>query len=317
MGRPLTLVRLGVLLPVRECSETSNIAEVLRVGVEMERLGADSVWVGDSLFARPRFDPLTVLAALAVRTTRVAVGTAVLVAPMWNPLLLARAAATVDTLAEGRLVLGLGPGPSYGPARKEFAALGISSSDRIDRLEEIITVCRALWSSDGPVDVNGSRWQFRNVDLFPKPVRPGGPPIWLGVRGPRGMKLAARLGDGWLPIVRSSQEYGIRRDELAGTRAGRNAAVYLTVAVHDDEIRAEGQLRQWSEHYYRAPWSVVNELEDSCAGTAAKVADRIAAYARQGAGEVILRFAGGDIGAQFGAIVDATQVASAPSDPDR
>ena len=103
-------VEIGVLLPTREAvmSGRFETAPLLRMAEQIEALGYDSVWVGDSLLARPRFEPLTLLAAVAARTTRVAVGTAVLLPALRHPLILAQVVATVDRIAEGRLRLGVG-----------------------------------------------------------------------------------------------------------------------------------------------------------------------------------------------------------------
>ncbi|MEU7812866.1 LLM class flavin-dependent oxidoreductase [Pseudonocardia sp. NPDC049154] len=258
--------------------------------------------MGDSLFARPRFDPLALLAAVATATRTVTLGTAVLLAPMWHPLPLARVVATVDRLAAGRLVLGVGPGPGYGLARKEFAALGVPVEDRLSRLAEIVGLCRELWG-EGPVESDG-RWRFRNVDLYPKPVRSGGPPIWWGVRGPRALALAGAAGEGWLPVGRSPEEYAAG---LATVRAGGPAvtvpAVYLTVAVDADPARAGQRLQTAQEDYYRAPWEAIRTLEDHCAGTAADVLAHLDRYVEAGARHVVLRFAGGDPVVQLRAVL--------------
>ncbi|ALL79275.1 5,10-methylene tetrahydromethanopterin reductase (plasmid) [Pseudonocardia sp. EC080610-09] len=296
-----TSVRIGVVLPTRECVESGRARDVVAVAVAAESAGADSVWVGDSVFARPRFDPLTLLAGIATATDRVTLGTGVLLAPLWNPLLLARAAATVDVLSGGRLVLGVGPGPAYGPARKEFAALGVPHADRFSRLLEVMDVCQVVWSR-GAVDVAGQRWSFRNVDVHPKPV--SGPPVWWGVSGPRGLRVAGRRGDGWLPTGRGPDDYARDLQVVRSVGAGSvEAAVYLTVAVDADAERAEVRLRATQEGYYRAPWEAIRELEDHCAGTAPTVAAHIRAYVDAGAQHVVLRFAGGDPTAQLEALM--------------
>lgn len=298
-------VRIGLVLPTREHAEEGRARDVVAVAVAAEAAGADSVWVGDSLFARPRFDPLTLLAAVATATTTVTLGTGVLVAPQWNPLLLARAAATVDVLAGGRLVLGVGPGPGYGPARKEFAALGIPHPDRLSRLAEIVEVCRAVWA-EGPVDVAGARWSFRNVDLHPKPASPGGPPVWWGVRGPRGLALAGERGSGWLPTGRTPEEYARGLATVRAAGAGPvTAGVYLTVACDDDPDLAQRRMEQAQEAYYRAPWTAIRELEDHCAGTPDTVAAHVARYVEAGAEHVVLRFAGGDPAPQLARVLGA------------
>ena len=103
-------VKLGYLLPTRErvMVGVHETAPVLKLAETAEAVGLDSVWIGDSLLAKPRHDPLTLLAAVAARTRRIALGTAVLLPMLRNPVLLAQQAATIDQLSEGRLILGVG-----------------------------------------------------------------------------------------------------------------------------------------------------------------------------------------------------------------
>ena len=139
-------VEIGVLLPTREAvmSGRFETAPLLRMAEQIEALGYDSVWVGDSLLARPRFEPLTLLAAVAARTTRVAVGTAVLLPALRHPLILAQVVATVDRIAEGRLRLGVGIAPDSPAVRREFEAAGVPFAQRVGRLVESIDICRRL-----------------------------------------------------------------------------------------------------------------------------------------------------------------------------
>src|SRR5207302_6154136 len=102
-------IRIGYLLPTREriMAGQPQASSLLELAERAERLGFDSVWAGDSLLARPRHEPLTLLAAVASRVRRVDVGTAVLLPALRNPVLLAHQVATLDQVAEGRLILGL------------------------------------------------------------------------------------------------------------------------------------------------------------------------------------------------------------------
>jgi len=193
-------LQVGVLLPTREAIFTggSAAAPVLAMAERAEALGFDSLWVGDSLTARPRFEPLTVLAAVAARTRRVSLGTAVLLPALRNPVLLAHAVATVDRIAEGRLILGVGLGNKSAPSQAEFAAAGVPFEHRSGRLKELLAVCRALWTQER-VTHAGRFWNLRDVEVLPKPHRPGGPPVWVGGSGPLMMKLAATDAQGWFP----------------------------------------------------------------------------------------------------------------------
>jgi probable F420-dependent oxidoreductase len=299
-------IGLGLLLPTSEpARQGTGTGPVVSLAREAEDAGVDSLWVGDSLFARPRLDPLLTLAAVAAATSRVRLGTAVLVAPMWNPLVLARSIATLDHAAGGRLVLGVGAGPAYGPAKKEFAALGIPFEGRLSRLVEIVEICRTLWS-DESASYAGKLWDFQRVNLLPKPVQEGGPPLWLGGAGPRTLRTAGRMFDGWLPVVRSVSEMrsGLGDVRTAAIEAGRppdsvSCGAYVTLVVDEDETRARAIMRTYLEDYYGGPWEHVRDLQDFYAGGAEGAAEWLRAYVVAGARDVVIRFAGPDPVAQL------------------
>ena len=126
-----------MLLPTRDAvmSGRFETAPLLAMAEQVEAAGYDSIWVGDSLLARPRFEPLTLLAAVAARTHRARLGTAVLLPALRHPLVLAHLVATVDRLAEGRLRLGVGIAPDSPAVRREFEAAVVPFKQRVGRLE--------------------------------------------------------------------------------------------------------------------------------------------------------------------------------------
>src|SRR5277367_7091657 len=142
--------KLGYLLPTREqiMEGRPDTTSLLALAAHAEALGYDSVWVGDSLLARPRHDPLTLLAGVAGRVPRVALGTAVLLPALRNPVVLAHQIATLDQLAEGRLILDVGFAADVPNIRAEFAAAGVPFEHRIGRMMEGLRLCRALWSGE-------------------------------------------------------------------------------------------------------------------------------------------------------------------------
>ena len=300
-------LRLGLLLPTRlGVAEQKSVQEILELARIAETAGVHSLWVGDSLFARPRLDPLATLCAVAATTSRCVLGTAVLVAPMWNPLLLARMVATLDQLAQGRLVLGFGAGPNHGAARKEFAALGIPFTGRLSRTIELLEICRALWS-EGESTVTRPGESVQGISMLPKPTLPSGPKILLGGRGPRTLVAAGTRFDGWMPVVTSVEDFRAGRQRVcaAASEAGRpNPAViaYLSAAVHDDPERAHATARTSLEEYYGAPWSAIAGMQDCAAGPAVEVASVIKSYIAAGAEEVILRFCGANVAEQLAAL---------------
>src|SRR5579859_5269846 len=142
--------RFGYLLPTREriMEGVPQTGALLKLAARAEALGYHSVWVGDSVLARPRHDPLTLLAGVAGRVPRIALGTAVLLPALRNPVLLAHQVATLDQVSEGRFILGVGIARDMPNVRAEFAAAGMPFEKRVGRMMEGLRLCRALWTGE-------------------------------------------------------------------------------------------------------------------------------------------------------------------------
>src|SRR5262249_61311636 len=128
--------------------------------------GAEPGGVGVPVPARPGPEPLTLLAAVAARTRRVRLGTAVLLPALRNPVLLAHVVGTLDRVAEGRLILGLGIAADTPAIRREFDAVGVPFARRIGRFLETIEICRALWRQDG-VSLTGTHFTLKDCAVEP------------------------------------------------------------------------------------------------------------------------------------------------------
>jgi len=192
-------IEFGLLIPTREAvmSGRQETGPLLTMAERAEARGFDSVWIGDSITARPRHEPLTLLAAVAARTKRVRLGTAVLLPALRQPVVLAHVVGTLDRIAEGRVILGVGIAGDVPNIRKEFQHVGVPFERRVGRLLELLEICQALWSRDH-VSFHGKHFSLDDVTMDPKPHRPGGPPIWIGGSGPIALREAARF-DAWFP----------------------------------------------------------------------------------------------------------------------
>ena len=128
-------VEFGVLIPTREAvmSGHPETAPLLTMAERAEAAGFDAVWIGDSITARPRHEPLTLLAAVAARTRRVKLGTGVLLPALRNPVVLAHVVGTLDRLSEGRVILGVGIAADNPSIRSEFRAAGVPFEKRVGR----------------------------------------------------------------------------------------------------------------------------------------------------------------------------------------
>src|SRR5262245_51930599 len=148
--RILMTVEFGILLPTREAVMSGHLdsAPLLTMAERAEAVGFDAAWIGDSITARPRHEPLTLLAAVAARTRRMRLGTAVLLPALRPPVVLAHIVGTLDRIAEGRVILGVGIATDTPAIRKEFAATGVPWDRRVGRFLETLEICRALWTRD-------------------------------------------------------------------------------------------------------------------------------------------------------------------------
>ena len=171
----------------------------------------------------PWLEPMATLAAMAAATQRIRLATHVLIAPLRPALLLAKTAATLDVLSRGRLDLGVG----LGWQREEYEAAGVPWAARAARLDDQLRACRALWTAEGPVSFRSETVSFTALRCEPRPLQPGGPPLWFGVAArERHAARIAELGAGWLPIETEPAAIaaGVATLRRAFERAGRDPA---------------------------------------------------------------------------------------------
>jgi probable F420-dependent oxidoreductase len=294
-------VEFGVLIPTREAimSGRPETGPLLTMAERAEATGFDSVWIRDSITARPHHEPLTLMAAIAARTRRVRLGTGVLLPALRNPVVLAHLIATVDRVSEGRMILGVGIAADTPSIRREFAACGVPWDRRVGRFIETIEICRALWQRDG-VSFNGKHFALDGATVEPKPHRPGGPPIWIGGSGPTALREAARF-DAWFPTGPSAEAFAEQfpRIQAAARAAGRPAgavagAAYLTVALDPNKAAAEQRLQRFLETYYAAPAAAMMARHATYAGPVEGCVEWLGRWIDAGARHLALRFAGGD-----------------------
>ncbi len=302
----MATVKLGILLPTRGLLIGDNPPEhadlILEMARRVEVAGLDSVWVGDSLTAKPRLEPLAMLAAIAANTQRVRLGTAVLLAPLRQPVLLAQTLATLDLLSKGRMIIGAGVGGAFNDDQKrEWLSAGLNYKQRAGRLEEIVQIVKGL-STGEPVSFAGKHFNLEAARILPRHTQPGGVPILLAshwrAQQDAQINRAARLGDGLISISDSPEEYsqliqkvrGIH-SELGRDPANFEATFYMTVNLNSDEGQAEKEATEWLTRYYGAEiwgtrWGPFGGPE--------RLKERMSEYVEAGAQTLIVRFAGFD-----------------------
>ena len=305
-----------------------DIPMLLDLSEAVEEAGFDSVWVGDSLFSKPRYEPISLLAAISQRTSRVRLGTACMVSVTRNPLYLALEWATLDVISGGRTILGAGKGNPEEGVRREFAALGLDYARRGGLFEEGLAVLRALWT-EGRVDFHGRYFHYDDVSFFSGtemgPLMPiqKPPPMWV-VSNPRltgdappdvmarrieaACRRIVRYGDGWMTCCRAQhaeelvdQLGAIERwaDEHDDDFSRLTIAYQVTMNIGESEQEARAEFDEYISKYYPELSRAMDLSNWGPVGNPEQIAEWIRTFAEAGVTHFICR---------FGAIDQARQV---------
>ena len=265
-----------------------------------------SVWVGDSLFAKPRPDSLTLLGGLATATRRLALGVGCMASfPVRDPIVFAYQWATLDLLSQGRMLLAACTGiVAGGASAREGAIWGVADRERSERLVENIEICRRLWSEDG-VTFKGKFHSFEGVTVQPRPVqRPC--PIWIASNpSPAALKPAmldralqrvARLADGWMTVQLFPGALKANWTRIAASlrQEGRDPAAFPTMAYHNvnlnpDRQAALAETKRFLDEYYGPVFSPAMVESWTAAGTPDQCVEHLRALMRDGARTITLR----------------------------
>ncbi len=254
-----------------------------------EALGYESLWTQEAITGGvPILEPVSLLSYLAAITERVRLGTSVIVAPLRNPVQLAKSLGSLDHMSAGRLVAGLGLGGNP----TDMLPLGITPERRVRRFTEIIDVMKALWTQP-EAHFQGEFWQLDGLKMEPKPVQKPHPPIWLGARHNTALKRAVRHADGWMGAGSSTTESfiaGAGQVRMYLEESGRDPKSFaiskrVYVAVDSDEKRAESRLTEWfGKRYGNADMA----SQVAVWGSAAKCTEELAKVTEAGAEMVLL-----------------------------
>ncbi len=269
-------------------------AEDGRAMVEMiDRLGYDSLWVGDHLsFAIPILDPFIQLAQAATYSARLELGVGVYLLPLRHPGPVAKQVATLDHLSNGRLILGVGVGGEF---ETDFQVAGVARSERGARLSEGIEVMRKLWSG-AAVSHEGRHFSFPELTMSPPARQPAGPPIWCGGRSAGALRRAGEIADGWLSYVVTPKMYESsleRIQEAAASGPDRSFGTgHLLFATVDDTY--ESALDKATETLsVRYAMDFREAAKKYCAlGRPQDVAERLLEFHAAGVRHIIMDFVG-------------------------
>lgn len=284
-------MKYGVHLPLIDWDGTPfTIERFAAFAREADERGFDTIAANDHLvYRRPWLDGPTALAAVSAHAPRARLMTTVSLAVVRGPVALAKTLAAIDVLSGGRVVAGLGPGSTAA----DFEAVGIPFEQRWARFDEAVTTMRALWRGEDPPA--GQFYDLSGTTLGPRPVRPDGPPIFIGSWGSdAGLRRVARLGDGWLASgYNTTPDQFVQARRLLGewlAQAGREHEAFpntiATMWLHVTEERSERDavLDQLATMLRRDRSDLAATLP---IGAAAHCAEIVARYREAGADRII------------------------------
>ncbi|MEE9279644.1 MAG: LLM class flavin-dependent oxidoreductase [Myxococcota bacterium] len=309
----MTRPSFGFTLPQRGMFFGITTPErLLAAGVEAERSGLfDSVWVGDSLTAKPRPESVVLLGALAGKTERVRLGVACMASfPVRDPLVFAYQWATLDAFSGGRAQLAACTGlVAGGLSKAEGEVWGVPDRERAARLEENIEICRLLWSGDR-TSFSGKFTSFEDLSIVPKPVQDPCP-IWIAANPApryleRSMQRVARLADGWMTVQRFPGAFAECWAQLRKLLAeqGRDSDSFPTAAYHNinigsDRTKCLDESERFLTEYYGPVFNRAAVEAWTAAGSPEECVKQLEDLAREGAKHITLRITGWDQEEQF------------------
>ncbi len=245
--------------------EMPSAKDLIDYGVRMEELGYESLWAWDHLLlgVDPNFpihEALTILTAVAARTSKIRVGTGILVMPMRNPVVLAKELATIDHISNGRLIVGA----AVGWYKREFDSLGVDFTKRGKIMEQSLEIINRLWTED-KVDGEYPPYNLRGAVLHPKPVQKPRPPILIGGYVDAVLKRAATKGDGWLTYYYTADSFAKTWAKVRGFAEEAPAVIPTRSWISDEPAarsasarrdKIEAKMTQWLQtEWDYASWS--------------------------------------------------------------
>ena len=280
----------GIELPQVFFDGPVDMEHVRNFAVRAEDLGYDSLWLQERIIGDVKMlEPVTLLSYVAAITSRLKLGTSVILLPLRNPVQLAKAYATLDVMSNGRAVMGVGLGGGHLGSHENV--FGYTREGRVTRFTEAVEIMKLLWT-EPKTSFHGRFWNLDNVSMEPKPIQKPRLPIIFGGHHENALRRAVKHADGWMGAGSSSsgsfiRESGRIRQLLAESSQDPQSfhfskRVYL--AVDNDEARAERRIKDWFGKRYK---NADLGPKVSIWGSVAKCTEKIQEIVKAGAQQII------------------------------
>jgi probable F420-dependent oxidoreductase len=297
---------LGVYVPTMDSPDSLDAQAALSVAIRAEQLGFDSVWVGDHVQWRTAvLEPLSMLAALAVSTQRVRIGSSVLLLPLRHPVHVAKSLATIDHLSGGRLTAGFGIGTTTG---NDFAAVGSNPRTRGKSLDAAITAIRALLQGE-VVTMESEGWRMQQAELHPLPMQQR-LPFFFGGKSDAALRRVSQFGDGWIASFVKPERLApatIRLGEMC-EEVGRTNAPEVLVLLYVGIGRSVQEAIHGADRYMQSQYGVSAQAVASASafGPRAVLEEKLTRFQEAGATGFIFAFANGADASTLTSVAEAT-----------
>ena len=280
----------GIELPQVFFDSPVDTEHIRNFAVRAEQLGYESLWLQERIIGDVNIlEPVTLLSYVAAITSKLKLGTSVILLPLRNPIQLAKAYATLDVMSQGRAVMGVGLGGGHLGSHEDV--FGYSRAGRVTRFIEAVQIMKLLWS-EPRANFHGRYWNFAEVAMEPKPAQRPRLPIIFGGHHENALKRAVKYADGWMGAGSSSSGSFIREsarirqmlDESKRDPATFHFAKRVYLAVDADKARGERRIKDWFAKRYKNA-----ELGPKVCiwGSAAECAEKIQEIVDAGAQQIV------------------------------
>ncbi len=280
----------GIELPQVFFDGPVDMEHVRRFAVKAETLGYESLWLQERIIGDfAILEPVTLLSYVAAITSKLKLGTSVILLPLRNPIQLAKAYSTLDCMSGGRAVMGVGLGGGHLGSHENL--FGYTREGRVTRFTEAVQIMKSLWT-EPRASFQGRYWNFKDVSMEPKPMQKPHLPLIFGGHHENALRRAVKFADGWMGAGSSSSGSFIREsarirdmlDEAKRDPVTFHFAKRVYMAVDDDEARGERRIREWFGRRYK---NADLGPKVSIWGSAAKCTERIQELVKAGAQQIV------------------------------
>jgi probable F420-dependent oxidoreductase len=278
----------GIELPQVFFDGPVDMEHIRKFALKADTLGYDTLWLQERIIGDfAMLEPVTLLSYVAAITTKIRLGTSVILLPLRNPVQLAKAYSTLDVMSGGRAVMGVGLGGGHLGSHEDV--FGYTREGRVTRFTEAVQVMKLLWA-EPTASFQGRYWNFKDTSMEPKPVQRPHLPIIFGGHHENALKRAVKYADGWMGAGSSSSASFIREserirgflDETKRDPATFHFAKRVYLAVDNDKARGERRIKEWfNKRYKNAGLGPRVSIWGSSAECAARIQELVRAGAQQ------------------------------------